>query len=120
MNMDERERKLREKARKELDASIEGLDRQTLARLREARCAALAAAENKRVRWPSFPKWATAGGLASIAVMVVAVSLWHSASRQSLPVKQADDVEIITSQEHLEMYKDLEFYRWLADVDNGQ
>jgi anti-sigma-K factor RskA len=107
-----------EKIRTELDAGAENLAPETLLRLREARFNAVAEAERKRARWFSLPRWATAGGLASLAVMVVAVSIWVSASRQTLPARQPEDVEILTAHEHLDMYKDLEFYRWLADLDN--
>jgi anti-sigma-K factor RskA len=118
MNLDEREKIFVERIRNELDATVENLTPETLLRLREARFNAVAGAEKRRAHWFAFPRWATAGGLASLAVMVVAVSIWVSASRQTLPARQPEDVEILTSHEHLDMYKDLEFYRWLADVDN--
>lgn len=118
MNDDEREKLFLEKVRKELDAGLAGLDEVTVARLRQARLRAQE--ESGRRRWwrLAVPRWATAGGLATAAVLAVAVSTWFNASREGLPVRQAEDVEIITAQENLDISKDLEFYRWLACADN--
>ena len=60
----------------------------------------------------------TAGGLATAMVLVVAVSVWFGNTRERLPVRQAEDVEILTAQENLDISRDLEFYRWLACADN--
>jgi hypothetical protein len=118
MSMEEKERLLREKVRNELDASVADLDRETLRRLREARFSALAEAERRRALRLQIPRWVTAGGLATVAVVVVVLSIWLAEPRLSLPVKQPEDVDILTAHEHLDMYKDLEFYRWLADMDD--
>jgi hypothetical protein len=118
MSVDERERLLLEKVKNELDTSVAELDRETLRRLREARVSALDLAERRHARRIQIPRWLTAGSLATVAVMVVAVSIWIAEPRQGLPVKQPEDMEILTAHEHLDMYKDLEFYRWLADMDN--
>ena len=67
----------------------------------------------------AFPRWRdTAGGLTTVASHGVAVSLWFGGSRQNLPLRQPDEVEILTAQEHLELYEDLEFFRWLAAEDS--
>ncbi len=119
MNADERDKLVAETVRKELDARAEGLDAETLARLRQARLDALAEAEKRR--WRFFvPKWVTAGGLATTMVLVVAVSFWFRASQERLPAHQADDVEILAAQENLDISRDLEFYRWLSVADNGR
>ncbi len=111
MNMEDRE--LLDKVRTALDVSAGNLDDMTLRRLRHARLDALEAAGAGRR--PFFlPRWVTAGGVATVAVLGVAVSVWLSASRPVLPDKQVEDLEIITAKEHLDLYADLEFYRWLA------
>ncbi len=120
MNLDERERYFLEKARNELDSAAENLDEETVRRLRGARFTALAEAERRGIGWLRIPRWMTAGGLATVAVVGVAVSIWLGEPRHTLPARQAEDVEILTASEHLDMYKDLEFYRWLADADNGR
>lgn len=114
MTMEERDRELLEKVRATLDASIEDIDEATLHRLRRNRLDALEAAGANRQ--PFFlPRWVTAGGVATVAVLGVAVSVWLSASRPVLPEKQVEDLEIITAKEQLDLYADLEFYRWLAE-----
>jgi len=120
MNGDEREKLFLEQVRKELDAGAENLNHYHLLRLRKARRAALEEAEKRAGRWFSVPKWVTAGGLATAMMVVVAVSFWHSSTPpEGIPVRQAEDVEILTAQESLDISKDLDFYRWLAAANNG-
>lgn len=114
MNTEERDRELLEKVRATLDASTEDIDAATLRRLRQSRLDALEAAGAKR-RLFFLPRWATAGGVATVAVLGVAASVWLSATRPVLPEKQVEDLEIITAKEQLDLYADLEFYRWLAE-----
>jgi Protein of unknown function (DUF3619) len=120
MNGDEREKLFLEHVRKELDAGTENLDHHVLLRLRKARQAALEAAEKPAGRRFFIPKWITAGGLATAMMMAIAVSFWHKSAQEGIPVHQAEDVEILTAQENLDISKDLDFYRWLAAVNNGR
>jgi hypothetical protein len=118
MKIDDNDRTVTERVRQELDAGTSRLDAGTLGRLQEARLQAVAGARQGRPRmfFPLFvPRWVTAGGLAATAVVVVAVSFWAATPRVPMPVQPPDELEIVTSQEHLDLYADLEFYRWLAD-----
>jgi len=114
MKMEERDRELEEKIREALDESVASLDGNTLRRLQRIRLDALEV-DRSAHRLFALPRWVTAGGFATSAVLVVAVSVWLSTARHTLQVKQAEDLEIITAQEHLELYEDLDFYRWLAE-----
>ncbi len=114
MNMEERDRDLLDRVRTALDKSAGNLDDATVRRLRRKRLDALEAAGAGRQTF-FLPRWVTAGGVATVAVLGVAVSVWLSASRPVLPDKQVEDLEIITAKEHLDFYADLEFYRWLAE-----
>jgi hypothetical protein len=117
MKSDDREILVEEKVRGELDVAAAGLDAGLVGRLRQARLRALAGAEPGKRRpffLPPVPRWVTAGGFAATAVVVIAVSFWAASVRSPLPVRQPEDLEILTSQEHLDLYADLEFYRWLA------
>ena len=120
MNADERERSFLEKVRRELDAGAEGLDGETLLRLRQARLRAVEGTGRRRWWQGAVPRWVTAGGLATVAVLAVAVSVWFTASNERFPVRQAEDAEMLTAQENLDISRDLEFYRWLAASDNGK
>jgi hypothetical protein len=114
MKSEDRDKELLERVKGTLDESCASLDGETLHRLRGIRLAALDKAPADRrpfFLWRGF----TAGGFATAAVLVVAVSLWMSTFRAPLPEKQVEDLEIITSQEHIDLYEDLEFYKWLAE-----
>ncbi len=114
MNTEDRDRELLDRVRTTLDASTGNLDAATLHRLRRGRLDALEAAAVGR-RHFFLPRWVTAGGVATVAVLGVAASVWLSASRPVLPDKQVEDLEIIAAKEHFDLYADLEFYRWLAE-----
>jgi hypothetical protein len=109
--------------RKTLDRGTESLDPETLRRLRSARFEALERAGAGRLSWFRLHRWITAGGLTTITVLALGISLWLGAPAQNPPVRQPDDLEILTSQDQLDLYKDLDFYRWLAadaNVTRGQ
>ena len=118
MNGNERDKLFLEQAKKDLDAGTENLDYDILLRLGKARKVALEAAHPGRRFF--IPRWVTAGGLATAVMMVVAVSFWHTSAPDGIPVRQAEDVEILTAQENLDISKDLDFYSWLAVANNGR
>jgi len=116
MNSNENsEREVVEIVREALDRGVTELDNRTADRLRRIRVAAVEQVERGKPRWFAVHRWATAGGIAAFAVLVVAVSLWVSQPRQIQPPGQVDDIEILAAREHLDIYEDMEFYRWLAD-----
>jgi len=116
MNSNENsEREVVEIVREALDRDVTELDSQTTDRLRRIRVAAVEQAGAARPRWFAVHRWTTAGGIAAFAVLVVAVSLWVSQPRRIQPPGQVDDIEILAAREHLDIYEDMEFYRWLAD-----
>jgi hypothetical protein len=52
-------------------------------------------------------------------VIVMALSFWQDSDRRSQTAGPVEDLEIMTTHEQLELYKDLDFYRWLETVDNA-
>lgn len=50
---------------------------------------------------------------ASVAALAIAISLTYKPGNQVVVVDNIAAFEIITSQEPLDMYEDLEFYVWL-------
>lgn len=114
MSSEKLEKELVERIKNVLDEGVEKLDDETLLRLQRIRLNALEEAGGKRGWIFSLPRWVTAGGLATAAVVVVAVSLWIAAPRQNRLSKNVEDIDILAAQEHIEIYEDLEFYRWLA------
>ncbi|HOI14838.1 MAG TPA: hypothetical protein PK036_00710 [Geobacteraceae bacterium] len=119
MSGEEKDRVFAERMRKLLDESAVRPDEQTRMRLRSIRLKALEVAEQGMPWYLRFPRWVTAGGLATAMVLVIAVSLWMGTGRNALPVTQVEDLDILTNNEQLELYKDLDFYRWLESADNS-
>ncbi|GAM10127.1 hypothetical protein OR1_02415 [Geobacter sp. OR-1] len=106
------------KARLVLDQAAENLSPDVRSSLRNARTKAVELAE-RRERKFFLPRWVTAGGVASLAVLVVAVSLWLAPVSTNLPPKGDDEVDIVASGEQLELYDDLDFFLWLAEHDKN-
>jgi len=120
MNGDETEQKLLDGLKGALDASCDRLDANTLVRLRAGRLRALELAGSRNSLFSRRPHWLTAGGLATTALLVVMVTGWFVASRQSRSAQQLEDLEIMAAQEQLDLYADLDFYRWLpAEARDG-
>ena len=113
------------RARTLLDESAEGLDAATLSRLNRARQAALAQARPRATH-----RWFLPAGLASACVLLLAVAAWHAqvpsgaARLPELPFTASassagSDIDLVSSDDSLELYQDLEFYAWLDAQDQG-
>jgi hypothetical protein len=92
-----------------LDESEQALDAATLSRLNRARQRALeTAARGRSMRryWPA--------AFAAFAALALAVALWRVPSGPiTPPAAELQDFELLASQDHIELYEDLEFYAWL-------
>ncbi len=117
MNEPEPDHPLAARARAQLDHDAAALDETTRVRLRAARLRALAALEGPASARRGFgaPRGlvATAAGAAVLA-LVVASWPQREGTEGALAV-ELDDVELLASADDLELYDDLDFYRWLAD-----
>jgi hypothetical protein len=94
------------------------LDIRTAERLRRARLTAVETAGTAIPRWFGIPRWAAAGGITAFAVLTLAISLWLAVPRQTAQVAQVEDMDILAANEQLEVYENMDFYRWLADDRN--
>ena len=119
MSGEERDKVFVESVAKVLADAEASTDALTRMRLKSARLRALEAAEKPVPWYVRFPKWITAGGLATAMVIVMAVSFWHSTDTRPKTAGQVEDMEIMATHEQLDLYKDLDFYRWLETVDNA-
>lgn len=107
-----------------LDESVDGLDASALSRLNRARQHAL---EQRRPR--ALRAWFVPAGFASACALLLAVAVaWqlpkqHSSGDLQLPVAlqnsgmNASDLDMVSGDDGLEFYQDLEFYAWL-DAEN--
>ena len=101
------------KAKRLFDESVESLDGETRSRLNRGRQAALAEIRSGNRRWV---QWAPAGGVAVAAVAALVV--WTGSSQIDVldTPEVASDMEILLTEDSLEMLEDLEFYSWI-DLD---
>ena len=119
MNASDQEKHFLEKARSLLNEGVENLDRQTCQSLENIRIGALRAMEERRSGLFVPMRWIMVGGFATATMAAVALFFWLTNSPENLPAKHAEDFEIITSQERIDFYQNLDFYRWLATERNG-
>jgi hypothetical protein len=117
--LSEKEARFLEKARQGLLASEEQLDAATALRLRDARVRAVEAADARERGFFRIPNWARVGGVATAAAAVLVFMIWFDTPKQDLPMKNADDVEIVLNVDNMDLYEDLDFYEWLAGAGNG-
>ncbi len=110
-------------ARNLLDDSAQQLDAATLSRLNRARQAAL---EQRRAHLPR--PWFLSAGLASACALLLAVAVWHVRTpAPGVPAAaittgggtgfNASDMDMVSGDDSLELYQDLEFYAWLEAQD---
>jgi hypothetical protein len=116
---DDSERALLERVRQHLDAATRDLDGATLTRLRAARSEALRAAGEAR-RAPAWA-WPVTGVLTAGVVAALAAALWIGLGSPRTPVPTAgiEDMELIATLDHVDLYTDADFYRWLAEQNNA-
>ena len=95
-----------------LDRSAEDLDAATLSRLNRARQAALAERHRVPRRW----MWSAAFAGAAAAVFAVAIGLHRrvDAPAPGAAALQADDIDVLTNDEDVDLYENLDFYAWLG------
>jgi hypothetical protein len=101
-------------AKRRFDESVARIDGATQSRLTRARHSALAEAGSVR---PAWHQWAPAAGVAAAAV--VAVVIWTgNPAEQGMDSPEVADIEILLTEDSLEMLEDLEFYSWI-DLEEG-
>ena len=101
------------KAKQQFDESVERLDGEAQSRLNRARHAALAElGTGKSIR----VQWAPAAGVAAAAVLAIVLWTGNPVSDEMSAPAVASDMEILLTEDSLEMLEDLEFYSWI-DLD---
>lgn len=106
------EQRIADRAKRDFDQSVDGLDAATLSRLNRGRQAALDELGAPKRAWV---QWMPATGLA--AAVLLAVVTFRGAGEIDVMNAPASDFEILISEESIEMLEDLEFYSWLATQD---
>jgi len=91
-----------------LDRGVEQLDGDTLNRLRRARLAATERVGRRHLQ----PGWLITGG--ALASVLVAVFLSLQTGNKAVNESMLEDLALLSTDTKLELYRDLEFYDWLA------
>ncbi len=100
------------KLRTVLDRSVDALDASTRARLQAARRKALAHADVPR---GFTPRWFVPVGAVAALAVVAALGLWWMPTAAPPPMAASvEEAELLYATDNLELYQNLEFYRWLA------
>lgn len=110
--MNKKDEQLAQRAKDAFDRSVDGLDAARLSRLNRARHAALAELDSSRRQWVN---WIPAAGVA--AAVLLAVFVLRTPAEFDGVVPPTSDLEILLSEENIEMLEDLEFYSWLDTLE---
>lgn len=109
--MNDDERRLLERVRGALDEGAANLDGATRSRLAQARARALQPRHAVRL-W-----WLPAGGAVFASVLAALLWLGQPAPLPGNGFNGVADLELLTSNDGLELYQELDFYRWLEEED---
>lgn len=113
--------RLTDMAKKAFDQSVDELDAATLSKLNRGRQAALSELNRPKLfsARPSWMTWMPVGGVA--ATVLIAVLVLRAPEPTGVIDASATDLEILLSEESIELFEDLEFYSWLdtQELDEG-
>lgn len=99
-----------------LDRSVDTLDARQRARLQAARRAALAQAATPR--FIARPLLALGAVVALATVGVIGLWTWQHSAPPPLAAT-VEDAELMFAADNVEIYRHLEFYRWLATKERS-
>lgn len=105
--------KLEQQVKKQLDDSIEDLDPAITRRLQQARYSAIEKASTNK-GWAFYQQ----AKYAMFAIAIVAVTLLYNVNvndSAQTTLAMESDIEMLTSNESLDLMQDLEFMQWLAE-----
>ena len=114
--MNDQKDQFEQRAQTLLQASAEQLDGQTRSRLTQARHAALDALKKPQTKVWYWLTPATGAAAAAVLAVMLTVKPVHHGNMQTTAVTAADELEIVTAEDSLEFYRDVEFYAWLDTV----
>ncbi len=118
MNAKDLEKQFLGEVRGLLNQGTATLDFRTKERLEQVRISALRAGGERRPGFFTPLRWIMVGSFATATMAAVALFFWLHPSPGVLPARHFDDFEIVTSREHIDLYQNLDFYRWLVKREN--
>lgn len=114
------EKEFLKEAKDLLEKSSEKLDPRTKQRIAAVRLQALSSGQEKPSPFFTPFRWILAGSSSIVTVVALALFFWFSGSPGEIPVKNLEDFEILTSREQIDIYQNVDFYRWLATEGTGE
>jgi hypothetical protein len=99
-----------ETAKQHFDDSVARIDGATQSKLTRARHSALAELASSR---PAWVQWMPATGVAAAAVLAMVLWTGSPETDEFGTDAVASDMEILLTEDSLEMLEDLEFYSWV-------
>jgi hypothetical protein len=118
--LDEKQTDFEQRTQALLRERAEQLDGATSSRLTQARHAALAAVAQRQSKTRNWLLPATGVAAATVVAMVLTNHSARESKQMAVTVADAvsiDDMEIVTADDSLEFYRDVDFYAWLAVID---
>ncbi|WP_319587039.1 DUF3619 family protein [uncultured Desulfobulbus sp.] len=115
---DEQDRKFAAAAKQLLDQAADDLDGDTLSRLHRARNRALAGT-TKRPPFFRRPLPLVITSALTAAALVLFVAFGPS-SQETIEKNLVADLGLLTAEESLEFFEDIEFYEWLSTVEGEE
>lgn len=116
--------KLTSKIQQHLDDAVSGMDGQLQSRLRQARATAIDNVAGKQATLA--PRYWLPAGIVMAAVLMLTVLIlplqpngMTNGQSAAPAVFAIEDIDILTDPEDLELYEDLEFYRWMSVHEMG-
>lgn len=105
--------KFENKVKAYLDESVEDLSPDITRRLQQARYAAIEKSQTRSI-WSFYPHAATA--VVAIAVISISINLSQKNMVESV-LAMEDEIELLASNDNLELMEDLEFIQWLVESE---
>ena len=105
--------------KRRLDEAEQNLDAGIRSRLTQTRYQALAQRKENPSWWPEWIKQPLPGMAAAFA-LVLALALTLNGPPSTQPGNGLEDMDLLTAEDQLELYEDLEFYAWLAQEETTE
>lgn len=108
-----------DRCRRLLDTRVDTLPPALAMRLARARKTATSEGASPR-RMTQRPVWLWASGAVAAVALAVAIFVGDTREPAVLPIAHADDLELMAaSKDQMDLYDNLDFYRWLASDHNA-
>jgi len=118
--MNEQDRKFVDSAKRLLEESVTDLDGATLSQLARARNRALAGrAEKKRGLRRPLSVTGLAASVLTTAALVLLV-MFGPLRQDTVDENLVADLGLLTSEESLEFFEEIEFYQWISTVEEDE